>query len=229
METKNGMNFKEINEINVNGKVEQKNGLSYLSWAWAWAEAKKLDEKANYVIHENADGHAFFESKFGVDVKVSVTMFGVTHTLRLPIMDGANKAMRAEAYTYNKKSGQKTVNACDAMDVNKAIMRCLVKCIAMHGLGLYIYAGEDLPESADGATTDDKKAYVYIVSGKTFDIKDELKNDGWTYNKEIKVYTKESSNPDLQNNFNYKNCEITKLTAEKFAEELARFRAEQKK
>lgn len=138
--------FQEMYSKDVNSKVEKKNGLSYLSWAYAWAEVKKVDENASYEIHEDAQGNAFFMSPLGIDCKVSVTIHGKTHTMRLPVMDGANKAMKLESYTYKTKFGEKTVEAANSFDVNKTIMRCLVKAIAMHGLGLYIYAGEDLPE-----------------------------------------------------------------------------------
>lgn len=138
--------FQEMYSKDVNSKVEKKNGLSYLSWAYAWAEILKIDEDASYEIHEDAQGNAFFASQLGIDCKVSVTVHGKTRTMRLPVMDGANKAMKMESYTYKTKYGEKVVEAATSFDVNKTIMRCLVKAIAMHGLGLYIYAGEDLPE-----------------------------------------------------------------------------------
>lgn len=140
--------FMEMYSKDVSSKVEKKNGLSYLSWAFAWAEVKKIDENASYEIHEDSQGNAFFASQLGIDCKVSVTINGKTHTMRLPVMDGANKAMKSESYKYTTKYGEKTVEAATSFDVNKTIMRCLVKAIAMHGLGLYIYAGEDLPEDA---------------------------------------------------------------------------------
>lgn len=138
--------FQSLYETNVNNKVEKKNGLVYLSWAFAWSEVKKVDENASYIIHENSEGLPFFQSSLGIDCKVSVTIKGITHTMRLPVMDGANKAMKGESYSYTTRYGDKTVEAATMFDVNKTIMRCLVKAIAMHGLGLYIYAGEDLPE-----------------------------------------------------------------------------------
>lgn len=143
----NKTKFEEMYSKNVSDKTEKKNGLTYLSWAYAWAELKKLDEKADFQIHENSEGLPYFASPLGIDCKVSVTANGVTHTMRLPVMDGANKTQKTEAYTITDKWGkEKTVAAANMFDVNKTIMRCLVKAIAMHGLGLYIYAGEDLPE-----------------------------------------------------------------------------------
>lgn len=140
--------FTDIYGINVNKHVEEKSGLKYLSWSYAWAEIKKLDPKANFIIHENSEGHPFFVSPFGIDVKVSVTFNEITHTMRLPVLDGANKPMKIESYKYSTKNGDKTVQAANSFDINKSIMRCLVKAIALHGLGLYIYNGEDKPEQA---------------------------------------------------------------------------------
>lgn len=159
--------FNEMFTKDVNSKVEKKNGLSYLSWAYAWAEVKKIDENADYVIHEDASGNAFFLSQLGIDCKVSVTIHGKTHTMRLPVMDGANKAMKAEAYEYTTKYGKKTVEAATSFDVNKTIMRCLVKAIAMHGLGLYIYAGEDLPEEVANEVKQDAKPVAAKPEVKT--------------------------------------------------------------
>lgn len=140
------ISFNEINAINVNKYVDDKSGLKYLSWSFAWGEIKKLDSEANFTIHENNEGHPFFVSPFGVDVKVSVLFNGISHTMRLPVLDGANKPMKVESYEYSTKYGNKSVEACNTFAINKTIMRCLVKTIALHGLGLYIYNGEDKPE-----------------------------------------------------------------------------------
>jgi hypothetical protein len=93
------------------------------------------------------EGLPYFESEAGVMVYTGVTANGITHEMWLPIMDGANKAMKRTAYTYQTKFGEKTCDAFDMFDVNKTIMRCLVKNLAMFGLAIYIYAGEDLPEA----------------------------------------------------------------------------------
>lgn len=154
--------FNEMYSKNVSDKIEKKNGLSYLSWAFAWAEVKKIDENADYQIHEDANGNAFFASSIGIDCKVSVTINNKTHTMRLPVMDGANKSMKLEAYEYTTKYGKKTVEAATSFDVNKTIMRCLVKAIAMHGLGLYIYAGEDLPEDTNNDIVPEQKVKVTL-------------------------------------------------------------------
>lgn len=155
-------NFKKLYTQNVSDKTETKDNLTYLSWAYAWAEIKKIDPNTSYKVYENAEGLPYFSSSLGFFVKVGVTFEGLEHINILPVMNGANKAMKGEAYTYEvakweyvngrkQKTGTttKTVEAADAMDINKAIQRALVKAIAMHGLGLYIYAGEDLPEKEE--------------------------------------------------------------------------------
>lgn len=121
----------ELLKINVNGHIEKKGNLSYLSWAWAWAEVLKVDPAAWWNAHEWADRPAMFLPDGTAMVKVSVEVKGNTKTCVLPVMDNRNRAI---------------VNP-DAFAINTAIMRCLAKAIAMHGLGLYIYAGEDLPEA----------------------------------------------------------------------------------
>lgn len=139
--------FETLNNVNVNGHTEEKNGLTYLSWAWAWAEVKKAYPEANYTI-EKFDGLPYvYDENTGYMVYTTVTIEGIIHEMWLPVMDGANKAMKSKPYTYKDRYGkEKTVTAATMFDVNKTIMRCLVKNLAMFGLGLYIYAGEDLPE-----------------------------------------------------------------------------------
>ena len=123
----------DLLKINVNDHTEKKNGLTYLSWAWAWAEALKADPKANFKVEMQPHGGPLMQIGDTFMVWVTVTMFDKPMTCMLPVLDYRNKPMSAPT----------------SFDVNTSIMRCLVKAIAMHGLGLYIYAGEDLPE-ADG-------------------------------------------------------------------------------
>ena len=125
--------FLELNKINVNDKTEKKNGLTYLSWAWAWGEVKKLHADANYTIYENKDGWNYHTDGKTGWVKTGVTIKEIEHIEYLPIMDFRNKSITADNIT--------------SFDVNKAIQRSLTKAVARHGLGLYIYAGEDLPET----------------------------------------------------------------------------------
>lgn len=168
--------FDTLFAVNVNGHTEKKKSgnteLTYLSWPFAWAEVKKTYPEATYEVVKQDNGLPYtFDENTGYMVNTRVTIEGVTHEMWLPVMDGANKAMKAEEYTYLVKNPnfryakkcddgvyrdsygreqpqyiEKHVDAATMFDVNKAIMRCLVKNLAMFGLGLYIYAGEDLPE-----------------------------------------------------------------------------------
>lgn len=139
--------FQELYSKNVNEYVEQKNGLNYLTWSYAWAEFKKVYPNATYKVKKDESGRCYFgDENIGYMCYTSVTAGGLTYGMWLPVMDGANKAMKLKPYTYKTRYGDKTVEALTMFDVNKTIMRCLVKNLAMFGLGLYIYAGEDLPE-----------------------------------------------------------------------------------
>ena len=123
------MSIEMLLKKSVNDHVEKKNGLSYLSWAWAWAEALKADPKASYKIEMFGD-KCFMDINGTAMVFVTVTMFDKPMTCQLPVMDYRNKAIPNP----------------DAFAVNTAIMRCMTKALALHGLGLYLYSGEDVPE-----------------------------------------------------------------------------------
>ena len=123
------MSIEELLKKNVNDHVEKKNGLSYLSWAWAWAEAIKADPKATFVVNM-FDGKCYMDINGTGMVWVTVTMFDKPMTCQLPVMDYRNKPIPNP----------------DAFAVNTAIMRCMTKALALHGLGMYLYSGEDLPE-----------------------------------------------------------------------------------
>jgi hypothetical protein len=120
----------ELLKINVNDHIEKKGNLSYLSWAWAWAEVLKIDPGAHWKVYEWNMRPAMFMPDGSAMVKVAVMIKGDEKLCVLPVMDNRNRAIQNP----------------DAFAINTAIMRCLAKAIAMHGLGLYIYAGEDLPE-----------------------------------------------------------------------------------
>ena len=125
--------FQILNDINVNDKTEQKGNLTYLSWAWAWSEVKKLFPDSTYTIYENDLGWNYHTDNRTCWVKTGVTVNGIEHIEYLPVMDFKNRSIPLDGVT--------------SFDVNKAIQRSLTKALARHGLGLYIYAGEDLPES----------------------------------------------------------------------------------
>lgn len=128
--------FETLNAVNVNGHSEKKNGLTYLSWAWAWSEVKKAYPDAQYTIYETPEGCFYWTDGRTCWVKTGVTINGLEHIEYLPVMDYRNAAIQLEKVT--------------STDVNKAIQRSLTKACARHGLGLYIYAGEDLPEVEQG-------------------------------------------------------------------------------
>ena len=157
------MNSEQVLSIlktNVNEHTEKKNGLTYLSWAWAWAEALKADPEAIYKIEMFGD-KCFMDINGTAMVFVTVTMFGKPMTCQLPVMDYRNKAIPNP----------------DAFAVNTAIMRCMTKALSLHGLGLYIYAGEDLPEGeSDEGTPDEGKMLDYIAAIEATTTVDELKN-----------------------------------------------------
>lgn len=153
------IDFKDHVEVKKSGNTE----LKYVSWAYAWAEVKKLYPSASYEVKKFNGLPYVYDPITGFMVYTSVTIEGVSHEMWLPVLDGTNKAMKAVPYTYTtpkweynqqtrrrEKVGmeERTVEAASMFDVNKAIMRCLVKNLAMFGLGLYVYAGEDLPEDA---------------------------------------------------------------------------------
>lgn len=125
--------FEVLNSINVNEHTEKKGNLTYLSWAWAWSKVKENYPDAFYTIYENANGMNYHTDGRTCWVKTGVTINGLEHIEYLPVMDMRNASIPVERVT--------------SFDVNKAIQRSLTKAAARHGLGLYIYAGEDLPES----------------------------------------------------------------------------------
>jgi hypothetical protein len=133
--------FEKLSAINVNEHVEKKDNLTYLSWAWAWSETKRACPDATYKILETE-----YDEALGFMCHTTVTIEGETLEMWLPVMDGKNKSMKKTAYSYTTKYGDKQVEGATTFDINKTIMRCLVKNLAMFGLGIYIYAGEDLPE-----------------------------------------------------------------------------------
>lgn len=163
------MKFEEIAAINVNEHTEKKNGLTYLSWAWAWAEFCKIHPDATYKVYKDESGLPYvFDPNTGFMCYVEVTAGDITHEMWLPVMDSANNAMKAEPYVKKTKYKEFTVEAATMFDINKTIMRCLVKCLAMFGLGIYIYAGEDLPESEKLTDADRPRliADIYNTMGK---------------------------------------------------------------
>ena len=147
--------IKDLLKLNVNEHTEKKGNLTYLSWAWAWDLALKADEQATYKVEMFGD-KCFMDINGTAMVFVTVTIFGKPMTCQLPVMDFRNKA----------------ITNPDAFAVNTAIMRCMTKALSLHGLGLYIYSGEDLPEETvakikptDGAlVTEKQKSMLHDVA-----------------------------------------------------------------
>jgi len=155
--------FATLSAINLNDKVEKKKDLTYLSWTYAWSEVQKHYPDASYEVMF-FDGFPYvYDPSTGYMVFTKVTIEGQTRMMWLPVMDGANKAMKLTEYTYATRYGDKTVEAATMFDINKTIMRCLVKNIAMFGLGIYIFAGEDLPEGEVQQPIAEKPTYPSLI------------------------------------------------------------------
>lgn len=163
--------FEILNAINVNEHVEKKKTgeknpdgsekyLTYLSWVWAWGQVKQHFPDASYEVRHWGDKPYLNDDQLGIMVETSVTISGETITMWLPVMNSSNKSMKSAPYSYKTRYGEKEVEAATMFDVNKAIMRCLAKNIAMFGLGLYIYAGEDLPEEEAAQAKNELQAKI---------------------------------------------------------------------
>lgn len=158
--------FETLNAVNVNGHTEKKNNLTYLSWAWAWSEVKKAYPDATYKVYETPEGCIYWTDGKTCWVKTGVTINGLENIEYLPIMDFRNNSIPVDKVT--------------SMDVNKAIQRSLTKCCARHGLGLYIYAGEDLPEAeaqqeedhSDELCGSTELAVLEAMAKKAFEVED---------------------------------------------------------
>lgn len=161
MDTKENY-FVELSKVKC--VTDKKNKLTYVSWADAWLEVKTLYPNSNYKIYENSEGFPFWQSTFWIDVKVWVTINDIEHIVRLPVMDWANKAMKDVSYKYTTKYWEKNVEAATQFDINKAIQRAFAKAIAMHGIWLYVFRWEDLPENEETKTI--KKPATKTVTDK---------------------------------------------------------------
>jgi len=142
------MDVNTLLKLNVNEHTEKKGNLTYLSWAWAWAEALKADPAATFEVKMFGD-RCYTDINGTAMVWVTAVMFGKAMTCQLPVMDHRNKP----------------ITNPDAFAVNTAIMRCMTKALSLHGLGLYIYAGEDLPE-ADTSLIDKIADAIRDLHGK---------------------------------------------------------------
>lgn len=156
--------FEEIYKIDVSGKTEQKGSMTYLSWAYAWAEFKKVYPEAKYEVKKFIDGLPYVkDGEVGYMVYTEVTAGGCSYEMWLPVMDSRNKAILKPTM----------------FDINKTIMRCLTKNLAMFGLGLYIYAGEDLPEGCENDAQGAKKDNVDKFPERKEEEQRSAKNEAW--------------------------------------------------
>ena len=201
--------FNKLFAINCNDKTEKKNNgsteLTYLSWCYAWSEVKKLYPNARYEILKFGENKLpyVFDEKTGYMVFTRVEIEDIEHEMWLPVMDSANKAMKDNPYKYtvkkfNAKTKQyelveKEVQSATMFDINKTIMRCLTKNLAMFGLGLYIYAGEDLPENVDNEEPKNSAKTSAKTSAKsTKDYKQALLDKIKELNIDVNTYAKEN-------------------------------------
>jgi hypothetical protein len=170
--------FEILRNIDVSEKTEEVEGAkgkkySYLSWAWAWEETKKQFPDAKYGITKDGNGLPYFYDKnTGYMVFTWVEIEGIRHDMWLPVLDNKFKPMKSEDYKYKTNYGEKIVVAASMFDINKTLMRCLTKNLAMFGMGLNLYSGEDLPETTnnDNSKEDEVllklKKILFIAAGK---------------------------------------------------------------
>lgn len=200
--------FETLNAINVNGHTQKNgNGLNYLSWSYAVQELSKAYPDYDFEVERFGESQVpyQYDPKLGYMVYTKITIEGKTREMWMPVMNSLNKAMFDHPYTYNTNAGkQRTVEAATMFDINYAIMRCLVKNIAMFGLGINLY--QKLDEYAEGYIDSQlKKAQEEIVSATSDDA----------------VVVLWNSYPELQKNETFKAAigkrrgELAKLNAKK--------------
>lgn len=194
--------FIELNSIDCKDKIEQKNGLSYLSWAWAWGELKKKHPTATYKIYEDKNENCYFNDGKTGWVKTGVIVENIEHIEYLPIMDFRNKSI--------------PVGNITSFDVNKAIQRSLTKAVARHGLGLYIYAGEDLPEGSEPKVLNFEEFKQALMDCISFnELKSIWADNALRFKDNAKQYA------ELENVKNSKKEELNELEDPKLAKALA--------
>ena len=174
-------NYQVLCKVDVSEHVEQKKSnygpsLSYLSWAWAWAYVRNQCPDCSYEIERFNGVPYLYDQKAGYLVMTKVTIQGETHEMWLPVMDGNNNAMLDHPYEYQTKNGKRSVDSATMFDINKAIMRCLVKNLAMFGLGLKLYAGEDLPDDSPNTPSEQQNVPTAPKNDKSGELQGQIKD-----------------------------------------------------
>ena len=199
--------FLTLYQVDMKDKISEKNTgkavLKYLPWVDAWAAVRQRFPDATYKIYKDEHGLPYvYDPASGIMVYTTVTILGETHEMWLPVMDGANNAMKFEPYEITTKYGSKQVAAATMFDVNKTIMRCLVKNLAMFGLGMYVYAGEDMPEETEEAKAAKAKELTGLVEAVD---KEVLRVTKGMEQKDKVAFAKSTIQPII-NSLNYKTC-----------------------
>lgn len=166
LDEKRSLCFDALYNMNLGDKIEKKDNLSYLTWSEAWKAFKEIYPSATFRVICNPDTKLpyFVDGQIGIIVFTEVTADDLTQQCFLPVLNSSMKPMRLEAYNYtvydkqNKRQIEKTCEAANAFDLNRALMRCLVKNLALFGLGLKLYQGEDIPCENTDDPADQKKA-----------------------------------------------------------------------
>jgi hypothetical protein len=180
--------FKKLSIINVNEHTESKNGLTYLSWTWAWSKIKEIYPEADYEIEKFENNLPYvYDENTGYMVFTKVKINDDVKEMWLPVMDGNNKAMLSQPYEYQVKEFKdgkwtggyvkKYVDRATMFDINKTIMRCLVKNLAMFGLGIYIYSGEDYPDGYEMSKDEAEKIIINFGKHSGQSLKEIKEND----------------------------------------------------
>lgn len=154
MDTTEKSVFATLNAVDISARLKKKGNLSYLTWTWAWSEVKKRYPDATYTIYHNPDGWNYFTDGRTCWVRTGVTINGLEHIEELPVMDFKNNSIPLERVT--------------SKEVNNSIQRSITKAIARHGLGLYVYSGEDLPEFPELTPEQRKKVIDFLNSNKEY-------------------------------------------------------------
>lgn len=185
--------FKTLYDTDATDRMFQKQNLSYLPWATAYSEVmKEFPEMTYEFVKHGEEKLPYLETPLGLMVSTVVTIDGVTREMQLPVMDSNNKAMKSKEYTYSTKSGERTVAPATMFDINKSLMRCLAKNLAMFGLGLHLWTKEELPESMIKA--DKLKSEINEIAKKKCSLSEKAKSEV------VRICTE--AEPDSNGNYN---------------------------